>query len=246
MYICIGGPRIREDEDSHARNLPITVLIFFVAVAAVAQKDDKSKKEEKTESKKTSDATDLYPQPTDAHKSLVKAEEGVWDATMKAYLAGPGQPPTEFKGVETVRAIADGLYVTTDFEADFIGGKKFKGHGITGYDVAKKKMVGVWADNMSTSIGTIEGDYDPANKTVTLWFESPDPKTGRTRKEKHVVEYRGDGHKVYTIFTAPSYGANPPVKLMETESIRRKGSDQAKPNDKEDAAKKNEARAGGK
>jgi Protein of unknown function (DUF1579) len=227
-------------------NFPITVLIFFVAVTAVAQKDDKPKKEEKTEAKKSSDAADLYPQPTDAHKALVKAEEGVWDATMKAYLAGPGQPPTEFKGVETVRAIADGLYVTTDFEADFIGGKKFKGHGITGYDVAKKKMVGVWADNMSTSIGTIEGDFDPANKTVTLWFESPDPKSGQTRKEKHVVEYRSDGHKVYTIFSAATYGANPQVKLMEIDSVRRKGSDQAKPNDKEAAAIKNGNPAGGK
>jgi hypothetical protein len=217
----------------------VLAILFFVSAAA--QKDDRSKKDTKTESVKKSDVAGLYPQPTDAHKALVKAEEGVWDATMRLYAAGPDKPPTEFKGVETVRAIADGLFFTSDFEADFIGGKKFQGHGVSGYDVAKKKMVGAWADNMSTGIGTLEGVYDPAKKTITLSFEASDPKTGQSRKEKHVIEYKEDGHKLYTIFAQTSNGANRDVKLMEIESKRRKASEPTKAAGKADAGKKDSA-----
>jgi hypothetical protein len=217
----------------------VLAILFFVSAAA--QQDDMSKKDTKTDSAKKSAAADLYPQPTEAHKALVKAEEGTWDATMRLYAAGPDKPPTEFKGVETVRAIADGLFFTSDFEADFMGGKKFKGHGITGYDVVRKKMVGAWADNMSTGIGTLEGDYDPAKKTITLSFEALDPITGQSRKEKHVIEYKEDGHKLYTIFAPASNSTNRDVKLMEIDSKRRKDADQTKTAEKTGTAKNDSA-----
>jgi hypothetical protein len=221
-----------------------TVGLFAAAVVAAAQKDDKGKdnkaKDDKTKKEAAAPAGStalaaLYPQPTDIHKELVKANEGTWDATMRFYSKGPNQPPQEFKGVETIRAAADGLFLITEFEADFVGGKKFRGHGITGYDTRKRKIVGTWADNMNTSIGTLTGDYDPKTKTVTYLFEITDPATGQMRKDKQVDEHKADGHKLYTIFMAGSGGSQ--VKLMEIETRRRKDEGAPKPDQKEEAKK---------
>jgi hypothetical protein len=219
----------------------VAVGLFSAVVVVAAQKEDKAKdskaKEEKTKKESTSTAGNaalaaLYPQPTDIHKELVKANEGVWDATMRFYAAGTDKPPQEFKGTETIRAVADGLFLITEFEADFVGGKKFRGHGITGYDPRKRKIVGTWADNMNTSIGTLTGDYDPKSKTVTYLFEIADPATGQMRKDKQVDEQKGEGHKLYTIFNSGPGGSQ--VKLMEIETKRRKDADASKTVDKKE------------
>src|SRR5687767_14770677 len=224
----------------------VVICVLGAGVVAMAvEKDDKAKDSKAKDDQAKKDAkanpTDpalaaLYPQPTEAHKELVKSDVGVWDATMRAYLAGPDQPPQEFKGTETVRAVADGLWTISEFEADFVGGKKFRGHGITGYDTQKKKFVGAWADNMSTSLGTLEGDYDPKSNTVTLWFQMTDPMTGQLRKDKHVAEHKADGHNLYTIYQAGPGGQQ--IKLMEIESKRRKEAGESKPDEKKDAEKK--------
>jgi Protein of unknown function (DUF1579) len=219
-----------------------TIGLFSAVVVLAAQKDDKSKdskaKDEKAKKETTAPAASaaLYPPPTDIHKELVKANEGVWDATMRFYAKGPDQPPQEFKGTETIRAAADGLFLITEFEADFVGGKKFRGHGITGYDTRKRKIVGTWADNMNTSIGTLTGDYDPKTKTVTYQFEITDPATGQMRKDKQVDEQKGEGHKLYTIYGSGPAGSQ--VKLMEIETVRRKDADTSKPGEQKEQAKK--------
>ena len=108
------------------------VVGLFSAVVVASQKDDKAKdskaKDEKAKKESTAGSDSaalaaLYPQPTDIHKELAKANEGVWDATMRFYAAGPDKPPQEFKGTETVRAAADGLFLITEFEADFVGAR---------------------------------------------------------------------------------------------------------------------------
>ena len=229
------------------RSIPLLLCVGLLSavVLAAAQKDDTAKdskaKDEKTKKETAAPAASaalaaLYPQATDIHKELAKANEGVWDAIMRFYAKGPDQPPQEFKGTETIRAAADGLFLITEFEADFVGGKKFRGHGITGYDTRKRKVVGTWADNMNTSIGTLTGDYDPKTKTVTYLFEIADPATGQMRKDKQVDEHKGEGHKLYTIYNSGPGGSQ--VKLMEIETKRRKDADASKSEGKKEEEKK--------
>jgi hypothetical protein len=222
-------------------------LLSMAVVAMAVQKDEKTKDSKAKDDKSKADAkvnpTDpalaaLYPRPTEAHKEMIKSDEGVWDATMRAYFAGPDQPPQEFKGTEKVRSVANGLWMVSEFESDFVGGQKFHGHGITGYDARKKKIVGAWADNMSTSLGTLEGDYDPKSNSVTLWFQILDPMTGQMRKDKHVAEHKAEGHKLYTIYMTAPGGAE--VKLMEIESKRRKDASE-KPEEKKEEKKDGKA-----
>jgi hypothetical protein len=225
----------------------ICIMSAAIAIAAV-QKEDNSEgtkaNDDKAKASAKANGSDaalaaLYPQPTETHKQMIKADEGVWDATMRGYFAGPDQPPQEFKGIEKVRAVADGLWMISEFEGDFVGGKKFRGHGITGYDPQKKKIVGAWADNMTTSLGTLEGEYDPKTKTTTLWFQMPDPMTGQMRKDKHVEEYKADGHKLYTIYMAGPGGEQ--IKLMGIESKRRKDSGDTNTEEKKEVKKDDKA-----
>ena len=45
--------------------------------------------------------------------------------------------------------------------------RPFQGLGFTGYDNHPKKYVGVWIDNMTTSIMTSSGTFDAGGKTFT-------------------------------------------------------------------------------
>src|SRR5262245_42488029 len=82
------------------------------------------------------------PKPGPEHEAL-KKHEGTWDLTMK--FGG-----MESKGTVTYKMDLGGLWLTSSLESEF-GGMKFQGHGMDSYDAAKKKYVGVWFDNMSTS-----------------------------------------------------------------------------------------------
>jgi hypothetical protein len=228
-YVLIDTQTLEDIMRSLTSIAALCLLVAVPLISAAQKKDEKAKDDKGKKATKSDPAAtpDLYPQPTEVHKEMAKADQGVWDTTMKAYFSGPDQPPQEFKGIETVRAIADGLWVVSDFESDFIGGKKYKGHGMTGYDTRKKKIVGAWVDNMNTTIGTLEGSFDMATNSVTMTMEMFDPMSGQTRKDKHVTEYKGDGHKLFTIYmTAP--GSNQQRKLIEIESKRRKDAAETK------------------
>jgi hypothetical protein len=69
----------------------------------------------------------------------------------------------------------------------------FKGHGLEGYDNAKKKFVGTWIDNMGTGIMTSEGDYDPASKTFTFNGEF-EAMPGMKQKIREVLKMTDKDH----------------------------------------------------
>jgi hypothetical protein len=213
--------------------LAAAMLGLFIGSTLAAQKekqDEKKAAKAKEESKAATevDLSALYPKPGKEIQEMAKAEEGVWDATMRVYMAGPNAEPTTYKGVETVEAVSDGLWLRSNYEGDFLGGKKFKGHGIFGYDPLKKKYVGVWVDNMQTSLGTLEGEFDAKTKTSNMKFETTEPGTGQPIKQQHKTEYKADGHKVFTISMQIPGAGDQYLKMLEIESKRRPKSADAK------------------
>jgi len=78
-------------------------------------------------------------------------------------------------GVQTVTMQEGGLWQMIDFKAD---DGKFFGHGVAGYDPAKKKFVSVWVDNWTMSMDPAEGTLSADKKTLTLNFGMTDPKSG--------------------------------------------------------------------
>lgn len=141
-------------------------------------------------------AQDMPPPPTPGPEhELLKQDAGVWDATVEILV--PNAAPMVSKGVETSTMGPGGLWLITDFKAE-MAGQPFQGHGVGGWDPVKKKYVGTWVDSMSSGLGISEGEYDKSSKTLTGWFESPDP-SGKMMKMKAVTEYKDADTRVFTM-----------------------------------------------
>lgn len=130
-----------------------------------------------------------FPKPGPEQEQLKKLE-GTWDATMK--MMG-----MESKGTMTYKMELGGLWLTSNFEGDFLG-SKFYGKGLDTYDPAKKKYIGVWADNMSTSPLHMEGTYDKDKKEMTMTGEGPSP--AGPMKFKAITKFVDDNNVVFEMY----------------------------------------------
>jgi hypothetical protein len=144
------------------------------------------------------------PKPGPEHE-VFKKDVGTWDATVEMMM--PPEPPS--KGTETNVLGPGGLWLISDFKADTMMGAPFQGHGVSGWDPAKKKYVGTWVDSMSTSILVSEGTYDPATKTSTGTIEGPGP-DGKPMKIKAVTQYKDNDTRVFTMYMKGSDGKEAP------------------------------------
>jgi hypothetical protein len=144
------------------------------------------------------------PKPGPEHE-LLKKDVGTWDATVEMMM--PPAPPS--KGTETATLGPGGLWLITDFKSEMMGAP-FTGHGVTGWDPAKKKYVGTWVDSMSTSISATESTYDAASKTATGMLEAPGP-DGAPMKLKAVTEYKDDDTRVFTMYVKGPDGKEAPT-----------------------------------
>lgn len=152
------------------------------------------------------------PTPGPEHKLLAEAA-GTWDCTIK--MEGV---EGESKGSSVSKMELGGFWLVTDFSGD-LGGMKYSGKGLDGYDAAKKKFIGIWADSMSGSPMVMEGDYDKDTKTLTMIGEGPDM-TGATVKWKGVTKHADKDHQTFTMSTI---GADKKENLMMTiEYVRKK------------------------
>lgn len=153
------------------------------------------------------------PQPGPEHEVL-KRDVGAWDVTMEI-TPGPGMPPFSMTGVET-NTLVGGRWLLTEYKAEMMG-QVFEGHGIVGYDPAKKAYVSVWADTMSTSLSQGESTLDAGTNTLTGWSEMPDPAGGKTRA-KTVATWPGSDERVVKMYLP----ADAPQPFMTMTYKRRK------------------------
>ena len=119
------------------------------------------------------------PAPPPQAAQFAKAV-GTWDATVESH-------GDVSKGTETIRVMGDGLWAISDFDGTF-SGAPFKGHGVSGYDPAQKKYIGVWVDTMSPFPMHIEGQMDAAGKVLTSKGKMPDPTNPAQMVECSLVE----------------------------------------------------------
>jgi hypothetical protein len=121
-----------------------------------------------------------------AELAVLHKDIGEWTATVRC--SGPGQPATEEKGTEHVRAIAGGRWLWSDFHGTF-GGKAFEGHSLTGYDPNDKKVVSIWIDSMSPVWTKTTGSA--TGNEITLTGTGTDP-NGKPTQIKQVVKHADD------------------------------------------------------
>jgi hypothetical protein len=136
------------------------------------------------------------PKPGPEHEKL-KEYVGSWDAEMDMN----GQ---KSKCSATYKSICDGMWLQSDFQGD-LGGMKFQGHGLDGYNMITKKYVGTWVDSMSSSPMTFEGTYDEKTKTTTMAGESLGP-DGQPQKFKTTTVHKDKDHFTFKMFMVTSGG----------------------------------------
>jgi uncharacterized protein DUF1579 len=88
-------------------------------------------------------------------------------------------------------------------------GAPFQGHGVEGWDPAKKKYVGTWVDSMSTALSLTESTYDAASRSMSGTLESPGP-DGRPMKMRAVTQYTDDDTRVFTMYMPGPDGKEAP------------------------------------
>jgi hypothetical protein len=199
-------------------------MTLMAGTALAQDKLDKPEKLEKSEKK----AKDGDPQavmaayekaaaPGGQHKLLQK-RVGKWNFTMKSWMDPKGGAPVESTGTAEVKPLLGDRFTQTQVTASFMG-KPFSGVGLTGYDNAKKKIVGTWVDSMSTGIMHSEGTVDPGGKVITSSMVGTDPMTGKESKSRVVETHEGE-YKVVEEFFEKKAGKE--VKVMEITYTRAK------------------------
>lgn len=152
-----------------------------------------------------------FPKPGPEHDKL-KQFEGNWDAVMKM----GGQ---ESKATATYKMICGGMWLSSEFQGD-LGGEKFQGHGLDGYDLRKKKFVSVWVDSIESIPMHMEGDYDPQSKLVTMTGTGRGP-DGQPQKFKNTTEFKDQDHFTFRMYMVGADGKE--TLAFAIEYSRRKG-----------------------
>ena len=181
------------------KTLMLAALAALVAGSAAAQTTapDKGKAAPaaKADTKEAPAGAMPVVKPGPEHQVL-KDLVGTWDATVE--MASPGAPPSTSKGIETVKAIGNGLWVVTDFKSEMMG-QPFEGHGVSGYDGVKKKYVGTWVDSMTTSLIVSEGTFDADKKTATDVLQGTGM-DGKPARWKAVTAWKDADSRVFRMY----------------------------------------------
>lgn len=131
-----------------------------------------------------------FQKPGPEHEKL-KQFEGTWDAVMDM----GGQ---KSKATAKYKAILGGMWVESNFEGE-LGGMKFEGRGLDGYNQQKKKYVGIWVDSLGSAPLHFEGDYDPKTKLMVMGGESVGP-DGNPQKFRSTTELKDKDHFTFKMY----------------------------------------------
>ena len=163
-------------------------------------------------------------------KNLALAKlSGEWHYKM-AYWVVPGVEPKWTKGVFRNDMTLDGRFLSLSFVGELdVGGNDsmIKGQGLIGYDNAKKAFTSVWADNLTTSLMTGTGKYDPKTNAINETGQFTNPLTGAESRFRSELQFTGDDDYKRTIFAVNKSGKE--SKLMEFDCSKRPLDDGIKP-----------------
>ena len=198
-----------------------SLLILTVAFAGIAVK---AQTKDNTESPLPSQAEMMKRwqdarTPAEGHKAL-STLLGSWEATASTWMAGPDHPPSLSKGSSENSWVLEGRFVKQEFSGDIMG-LPMLGIGYTGYDNIKKEYVGVWIDNTSTAMYTLQGFLDKSGKVLTMLGTIDDPMTGeRNKKVKYGTTFVDADNHVFEMHDLSIKGNN--QKLVEIKYTRKK------------------------
>ena len=149
--------------------------------------------------------------------TALKSSIGVWDAEIEVWPAGPESPSIKFTGVETNRAYGE-HWIASDFDSEFMG-ETMKVHSIVGYDLDRRKLVGMVIDH-GPYAATMTGEYDAKSKTVT-WMTKAKAPDGKPMLQKTLVTQKSADERVL-VLSMPGEKKNEYTRFMQIRFVRRK------------------------
>lgn len=156
--------------------------------------------------------------PGQQHAMLAKGD-GKWTAEMTMWMS-PGAPPMTAKSTAINKMVMGGRYQQTTFKGDFMG-MPYEGSSTTGYDNVKKKYFTTWMDNMSTSIMSMEGDWDDASKSIDFKGSMICPANGKECEMREVYKIVDDNTHIMEMY-GPDMKTGKAYKNMEIKFVRAK------------------------
>jgi Protein of unknown function (DUF1579) len=125
---------------------------------------------------------------------VLSKDVGTWDAEALVW-ASPGAEQQTSRGLMIGRLTGAGRWLVTDYIAD----SGFEGHGVYGWDPARKRYVGTWVDNMRPFLALALGDWDAATSTMTYVTEIAKP-DGSTLTLREVTQAVDEATQVFRAF----------------------------------------------
>ena len=156
--------------------------------------------------------------PGQQHAMLAKGD-GKWTAETTMWMS-PGAPPVTAKSSAVNKMVLGGRYQETTFKGDFMG-MPYEGSSTTGYDNVKKKFFTTWMDNMSTSVMTMEGDWDDASKSINFKGKMICPANGKECEMREVYKIVDDNTHTMEMY-GPDMQTGKEYKSMEIKFTRGK------------------------
>jgi len=167
-------------------------------------------------------------QPSAFHQQL-KQSVGTWDLEIRIYMMGPDGPAMKSSGTAEIKPVLDGRFVmetmkttlTMPDEQGSMAEMPYEGMGLIGYDNFRNQYVGVWADNMSTSISRYAGAPPaPNSDRLVMYGEMDEPMMNMIgRHVKYVTEHINEDKAIFTMY---DLAAGEDHKVMEITYTRQK------------------------
>ncbi|MBS1261576.1 MAG: hypothetical protein MAG453_00903 [Calditrichaeota bacterium] len=124
-------------------------------------------------------------QPGEHHERLDYFTGG-WDISIRMWMAGKDQPPTETTGDAHYEWVLGGRFLHNEASGKMDEGE-YHGMGAIGYDTFRNQYVGVGLSNTSTAIHIFSGVYDEKNNAYVFFMNMDEPMTGEVDKVSKVI-----------------------------------------------------------
>ncbi len=132
------------------------------------------------------------------HHEMMAKSVGKW-MTESTFWMTPDAEPMVSKGTASQELALGGRYLMETYSGTMMG-MPFEGHGMWGYDNASGKHMGIWTDNMSTTMMYSEGGCEDHCNKITLIGTYVDGMTGAMKTSKVVSEVIDDDHASVTMY----------------------------------------------
>lgn len=138
----------------------------------------------------------MMAEPQKEHEWL-RQLVGDWTAEMTCSM-GPDQPPSQTKGVETVRSLG-GLWTLGEGQGECPDGTPVTSVMTLGFDPAKGRFVGTFVASMMAMIWHYDGALSADGKSLVLDTEGPSMSgDGGLAKYQDVITFLSPDHRTLT------------------------------------------------